>query len=290
MAELVPDKPQGDAALRESEERFRLATESGGVGILDYDVTADRGRWAPEVCAVLGVPPDNVITLADALTFVHADDRARVERAIAAALDPRGSGSFAEEFRIHRADTGESRWVSCACRTRFEGEGDGRCAARFTGVVTDITVRKQTAERHSFLLRLADALRPISDPLDAQETAARLLGEHLQVNRVGYAELSEREYVIRREYVRGVEPLLGKGPTGGFGAALSDAYRRGETVVVDDVQTDPRFTGAERAAMKARQMDAFVGVTLIKGGQLVAAFGANQATPRRWASMDVELI
>jgi PAS domain S-box-containing protein len=145
-------------------------------------------------------------------------------------------------------------------------------------------------ERLAFLLRLNDALRPLNDPLDVQEAAARLLGEHLRVNRVGYAEVKDREYIIHREYSSGVQPLVGHGPAGSFGAALQEAYKRGETVVVTDVSTDSRFTEPERETMRARQIDAFVGVTLIKGGRLVAAFGANNATPRVWTPTEIELI
>src|SRR5262249_53491134 len=96
-----------------------------------------------------------------------------------------------------------------------------------------------TEERHAFLLKLSDALRRLHDPADVQETAARLLGEHLGVNRVGYAEMEGNGYVIRREYTRGVAPLAGHGQSGTFGAALSEAYRRGDTVVVNDVSSDP---------------------------------------------------
>ena len=149
---------------------------------------------------------------------------------------------------------------------------------------------RRSDERQAFLLKLSDALRPLGDPLDVQEVAARLLGEHLRSNRVGYAEIDGRNYVIRREYASGVRPLVGEGPVGTFGAALRDAYRNGETVVVNDVSTDPRFTEAERTIMQARQIAAYVGVTLIKGGRLVAAFGANNATPRVWTSIEVELI
>jgi PAS domain S-box-containing protein len=143
---------------------------------------------------------------------------------------------------------------------------------------------------HSFLLKLSDALRPLSDPLDVQEVASRLLGEHLGVNRVGYAEVDGREYVIRREYVRGVAPLVGRGPGGTFGAALSEAYRRGETVVVNDVDSDPRFTEPERVALRDRQIAAYVGAMLVKGGQLVAAFGANHAAPRAWRRAEIALV
>src|SRR5262249_23751697 len=149
---------------------------------------------------------------------------------------------------------------------------------------------RASEERLEFLLRLNDALRPLSDASDVQETAARLLGEHLQVNRAGYAEIDRRDYVIRREYARGVPPLVGHVTSGTFGAALRDAYLRGDTVVVNDVQTDPRFTDPERVAMQARQIAAFIGVTLLKGGRVVAAFGVNHATPRTWTAMEIELI
>ena len=72
-------------------------------------------------------------------------------------------------------------------------------------------------ERVAFLLRLNGALRPLSDPTAVQETAARLLGEHLGAARVGYAELDGREYVIHREHARGVAPL--EGGLAGFRAA-----------------------------------------------------------------------
>ena len=66
------DGPRHDrAGLRASEERLRLATQSGGiVGVLDYDVVADRGLWSPEVCSLLGVPVGGFTTLAESLSFL----------------------------------------------------------------------------------------------------------------------------------------------------------------------------------------------------------------------------
>jgi PAS domain S-box-containing protein len=145
-------------------------------------------------------------------------------------------------------------------------------------------------ERLTFLLRLNDALQPLNDPSDLQETAARLLGEYLKVTRVGYAEIDEGGYHIRREYAQGVPPLLGQGSRGTFGAALRDAYRRGDTVVVNNVRTDPRFTDDERLGLQARQIESFVGVTLLRNGRLVAAFGANHAAPRTWTPVEIDLI
>ena len=300
----VSDTTHSREALRASEERFKLATKSAGVGVLDYDVMTNRGLWSPELCSLLGIPEGRLATLAEGFDFCHPEDRARVESAMTAALDPRGSGAFAEEFRIQRADTSEVRWIACTCQTFFDGAADDRRPVRMTGIATDVTERRarethvqvlserllRNEERQAFLLRLSDALRPLSNPLDVQEISSRLLGEHLGVNRVGYAELENREYVIRREYARGVAPLAGQGPVGSFAMALRDAFRSGETVVVYDVETDPRFTESERVAMRARQIAAFVGVMLLKEGQLVAAFGANNATPRSWAPTEIALI
>jgi len=81
----------------------------------------------------------------------------------------------------------------------------------------------RTEERLAFLLRLSDALRPLRDPIEVQEVASRLLGEHLQVNRVGYAELENREYVVRREYARGCRAAC---RTGAGGELWGGAARR----------------------------------------------------------------
>jgi PAS domain S-box-containing protein len=149
---------------------------------------------------------------------------------------------------------------------------------------------RASEERLAFLLRLNDALRPLSEPAAVLETAARLLAEHLDVTRVGYAELQgDRGYVIQSEHTRGVAPLAGR-PLTGFGVGLRDAYRRGDTVVVNDVTSDPRFEESERAAMNDRQIAAFIGVTLIKEGQMVAAFGANNVSPRAWTPTEIALV
>jgi len=222
---------------------------------------------------------------------VHPDDREAIVRQVSLALHTRKP--WQAEFRC-LLPGGHTRWLLSQATPEHDLQGH---VVGFVWTVSDITHVQvlserllRNEERQAFLLRLSDALRPLSNPLDVQEISSKLLGEHLGVNRVGYTELEDREYVIRREYVCGVAPLAGQGPLGSFAAALRDAFRNGETVVVEDVETDPRFTESERVAMRARQIAAFVGVMLLKEGQLVAAFGANNATPRSWAPAEVALI
>ena len=57
-----------------------------------------------------------------------------------------------------------------------------------------------------FLVTLNERISPLRDPVQIQEVALRLLGEHLQASRVNYAQVDGNEFVIRRSYARGVKP------------------------------------------------------------------------------------
>jgi PAS domain S-box-containing protein len=256
------------------------------VGVFRTDLGGRCLYISKRVTELIGLSAEDAMQFGWERT-IHAEDREAVSRQLQSAMQARTP--WQADFRCQLPD-GTIRWILGQATPECDPHGH---VVGYVGTLIDTTLSQQalraSEERDAFLLKLTDALRPISDPLDVQEVAARLVGEHLGVNRVGYAEIEDRAYIVRREYVRGVAPL-GRGPSGTFGAALRDAYRRGETVVVNDVRTDPRFTDDERVNIEARQIAAFVGVTLVKGGRLVAAFGANHATPRLWTPLEIELI
>jgi PAS domain S-box-containing protein len=264
---------------------------SGVVATWEWDARTRQLTWSPELESFFGVQPGTIRASQEFRARIHPDDLDRMEARHESAI--RDHLPFDIEFRIV-LPSGEIRWLLTVGRGVWD---DGGRLLRVVGSNIVITERKRLEELHrrseqrlKFLVMLNDALRPLSDPSDVQEAAARLLGEHLRVTRAGYAEVDGREYIIRREYKSGVAPLVGQGPLGTFGAELREAYMRGETVVVTDVQTDPRFTEAERVRMQSRQIAAFIGVTLLKGGRVVAAFGVNHATARIWSPMEVELV
>ena len=144
-------------------------------------------------------------------------------------------------------------------------------------------------ERLAFLLRVDDALRPLCDPGDVQETSARLLGQYLGATRVGYAEFDGVEYTLRHEYADGVAALAGSPPSVMVNDELRETLKRGE-IVVDDVATDSRLSEGDRTTLQSRQIAAFVGTTLFKDGRIVAVFGANHIAPRVWTASEVELV
>ncbi len=141
-----------------------------------------------------------------------------------------------------------------------------------------------------FLITLNEQLRPLKDPVEIQEVAVRLIGQHLGASRVHYTYIDGDEFVISRSYVDRVAPVAARGSVGRYSKAIVDACRRGETVAVDDVSADPRFTPAEREQLLAGETAAFVGAPLIKGGQWLGSFGVHSATPRTWTRDQIALI
>jgi PAS domain S-box-containing protein len=134
---------QQKLALRESEERLRLAVEATGCGTYTYDFSSAEGYWSPELKALYGLHADEPLPLdADSVPLaVHPDDRPAFLAAMRAANDPRGSGILRLDYRIIRPDR-STRWLHVHGHTDLEGQSaDGR-PRRAAGIVVDITERK----------------------------------------------------------------------------------------------------------------------------------------------------
>ncbi|MET0591812.1 MAG: GAF domain-containing protein, partial [Polyangiaceae bacterium] len=157
-----------------------------------------------------------------------------------------------------------------------------------TGIET--TAQKQAEARQAFLLELTDRLRTLENPTAIQQTACCLLGEHLGLSRCAYADVEGDDFIMRPGYGKGVPPMpAGRQPIGAFAASVLEACRRGETIVIDDVATEPRLTHAEREAFRSAQMGAVSVMMLVKSGRLVGAFAMQSTTPRRWTQVELEL-
>ena len=149
---------------------------------------------------------------------------------------------------------------------------------------------RESEERQAFLLRLSDALRPLDDPSAVQGEACRLIGEHLKVERVAYAEHYGDIFIVNREWTYGAASMAGRYQEGQFGDAINAAFLSGEPFVVNDVAQDPRLNDTDRAAFEAVAVAACVGMGLIKAGKLVASFGVLSAMTRAWTHHEVELV
>ena len=151
--------------------------------------------------------------------------------------------------------------------------------------------RRSLDERNRFLVALDDTTRPLERPEDITQAAARLLGEHLGVNRCAYAdvEADEDTFNLTGDYNNGVESIVGRYTFEQFGEECLRLMRAGEPYVVVDSETDPR-TEKVRASYRLTRIRSVICVPLRKSGRFVAAMAVHQITPRDWHVDEVELV
>jgi two-component system, LuxR family, sensor kinase FixL len=126
-----------DAALRESEERMRMAAEAVNLGIWEWDLSKDE-IWATNARrALLGWPASGKITLKHFISKLHPDDRDRIRQAIDDAIHK--GQDFDSEYRLVLPD-GIMRWMATRGSVRLDAHGK---PAQLVGISIDITARKQ---------------------------------------------------------------------------------------------------------------------------------------------------
>ncbi|QIF00213.1 PAS domain-containing protein [Roseimicrobium sp. ORNL1] len=172
----------------------------------------------------------------------------------------------------------------------FDADGNVEAIA---GTTRDVTERKATELRHSFLVSLDDALRPLIDPQEITLTAARLLGEHFHVDRCAYADIEADEDTMNLtgNYMRrpDIRSIVGRLRFADFGQEVLQLMREDKAYVVHDVDThQPPVENL--AAYRATQIQAVICVPLHKAGRFVAAMAVHMATPRVWSPDEVELL
>jgi PAS domain S-box-containing protein len=168
----VTELVEKEQALRESEERMNLAAEAAHLGMWEWDLSSNE-LWGTRLKArraLWGLPVPEKITIEEALTHVHADDRDRVRRALNDAIET--GNDYGCEYRVVLPN-GNVLWMEN--RGHCVSGADGKTIA-VRGVSIDITERKQAEEK----FRLAVEASPSGIVLVDGEGKIVLVNAHIE--------------------------------------------------------------------------------------------------------------
>ncbi|GGY35817.1 hybrid sensor histidine kinase/response regulator [Pseudoduganella albidiflava] len=152
--------------------------------------------------------------------------------------------------------------------------------------------RDDAMERLRLLDEIGEATRVASEPRAIMEEATRLLGEHLGVTRVAYADLEpdNDRFTIRHDWrVPGAISTAGVYSLDLFGSRATSNLRIGRTLVINDVDVE-LAPGDGDGMFNSIGIKAIICCPLVKGGHLVAMMAVHQVHPRRWTAEELALV
>jgi len=223
-----------EAALKESEERFRQFSESINVGFWILDLNPRRVTYVNRAFTHLsGLEADEVYrNPGPRIDVVHEDDRQAVKLAFEEWLQGRPSAGLEIDYRIVRPD-GKMRWIHDHGVKLQDGNGQ---TFRIIGISEDITDRKLVEEElrqtRAFLESIIENIPNMIFVKDAEEL------RFLRFNRAGEKLLG---------YSR--EAMIGKNDYDFFPKSEADSFVMKDRQVLDggvlvDIPEEPIQTRA----------------------------------------------
>jgi PAS domain S-box-containing protein len=197
----ITESKRKDAAMRDSDERLRLALAAARVGIYDWDVPGAHIIWSAWHEKLWGFAPGEFDGSYQAfMSRVHPDDVAGIEAEVARSLAARDQ--YAQEFRVLWPD-GSVHWIAASGEFEFDDAGQ---PMRMRGVVLDVTEHKQSeADQRDFAARMRRLYESIRDAYAAvgmdgrftevNETFASMLGyEEAELIGRAYADITPERW------------------------------------------------------------------------------------------------
>jgi PAS domain S-box-containing protein len=299
----INELKQIEQALKESQERYGLATQAATEGIYEWNLETGLLYLSDRAKAFFAVEGD-ALTPAAWNKRVHGEDFQGYRDAVVAYFKGRAP-NFEHEYRIRNASGGYSWVVDRAIAVR---DGKGR-AIRLVGALSDITQRK----RHELDLRrardeatealeqqtaTAEILRVIaSSPSDVQpvfdaiaKSAMQLMGGlSAAVTRVVGEELHLVALTATSkagdEALRKTFPL----PTTGSGA-IGTVMRTRKPASVSDMENDPAVSPRMRKMARARGYRSVLFVPLIREAQVVGTISVTRKDPGPFSDHQIDLL
>ena len=287
----VTERRQAEEELRKSKQFVQRIVEISPSVIYIYDLKQGKNIYTNRsISAALGYDPmDSADEGALVRAMSHPDDWSLFLNHRSRFMDLRDDETIEFEMRMMRQN-GEWGWYHY--RDKVFARNEDGSVWEIIGTITDITERKYAEEKAHFFADLSQSLRPLADPEEIMAAAARILGEHLGVDRCAYAEIEMNgEYLnITADYTRGESPsIVGRFSVNDLGHESLRLMRADRPYVVSDIESE---VSARRDISVYRQagIRSLVCAPLNKHGHYVARMVVSQKTPRHWSTREVQLV
>lgn len=241
----VSDRARAVSALRESQERFAIATATHEVGVFEWDVASGRIEWAPGAEARLGLVPGTITDFDSWRAQIQPEDVDSVIDAIEQAVADRAPRF---SFRYHFLEpNGVVRAVEGSSRAIYDNDGN---LVRAVGAMLDITDRE---EREAALRRREAQLRSIIETVPEAMLAVDEEGTIRVFSAAAEVLWDYRAHEVLGHHVSMLTPY----PEGGEAETRLSAFLkngepldRGETIAASGLSRDgKRFPMEVRAGV-----------------------------------------
>ena len=136
----IRGRKQAEEALRESQERLRLAQKVAHIGTFEWNIQTGVNTWTPELEAMYGLPPGGFPGTEDAWEqLVYPEDRPEALQRVNEAME---KGGFEGEWRVVWPD-GSVHWLHGRA---FVFKDETGKPLKLIGINMDITRRRQMEE------------------------------------------------------------------------------------------------------------------------------------------------
>ena len=291
----VTERRRAEEALKESEERLRVALEAACMGTWDWNILTNQISWSGSLESMMGLTPGSFDNRYETfVNLLYPEDRERVATAITRAVQQ--AEAYEIEFRFVLPD-GKIRWAASKGQVFYDETG---IPVRMAGVDRDITSRKQAEEelrrqgqRSQLFAEITLKIRQSLQPQEILQTAVTEVQKLLDTNRVLIFRLwgDGSGTVVQEAVEPGVTAILGQNITDPCLAQEHlEPYCQGRVGAIADIETAD-IQLCHKQLLQQFGVKANLVVPILMRENCWGLLIAHQcSSPRNWTDFEIDLL